>query len=512
MSSSISDSQKLKKQEGGTAYVVGHSDMFGEIGIYDIQDAIIPRVIPELEYESIIDIASSSIHTLAINRYGQIWSWGCGEFGALGRQGIESCPHPITHPSIRRIKFKKVACGNSISMAITTKGQLYTWGTFRSSRDIYGYLPNVCIQDHPRIPHSVAKLNFIDIAAGASHCIALDEHGHVYTWGCNEFSQLGRSTSTHIVDEMVEKQKSLTPTQVPLLNDIISVAAGAFHSLALDRYGQVYSWGLNHYQQCGLVKKKRVDDQDVYRTELDEIEFPRQIACFRNKKSIHNSINRGIEDHSIYAIPRGMDDFPTIRKITLSLIESIREKLETINIMDQHFHDQSNSEEVEEMDIVNNYEEKLPINDQTTTVQFIAAGDYHSIALLSDNTLAVWGYCEEGQLGLRFDPDYTYPGSFRSEETNKVNAIGCPVIHPWRCKEKIKKVVCGARHTIVLSEEGHAWGFGHSNYNQLGPFAEDNVVEPTLIDSLTCKVVNTSAGETHTVFIILEDIDMPYFN
>ncbi|KAI7903972.1 regulator of chromosome condensation 1/beta-lactamase-inhibitor protein II [Cokeromyces recurvatus] len=502
------DTHILKEREGGTAYVVGYNQMFDELGIYGIQNVTFPRMIPELEYESIIDIASSSLHTLAINRYGQIWSWGCGEFGALGRSGIESCPRPIIHPSIRHIKFKKVSCGNSISMAITTKGQLYTWGTFRSSKDIYGYLPNVYIQNHPRVPKSIAKLNFIDIASGASHCVALDTNGHVYTWGCNEFCQLGRSTTTPTADEKVEKLKNLTPTQVPLLNDIVSISSGAFHSLALDRFGQVYAWGLNHYQQCGLAEKKKMVnegmDDDLYRAEPDIIEFPRQIPCFKNKKTIHHTSNNQIcIDKN--DIKKETMKAPSVNTTTISLIEALRKKIETINIMDQ----QKTTEEIkiEETDIMSSNENSLT-HTLMPTVKSIATGDYHSIALMNDNTIAVWGFGEEDQLGLELDSNFLYPGSFKLGDSDKVNAIGCPIIHPWRCKERITKVVCGANHSLVLSQEGHVWGFGRLCYHQSSILHKDNNIVPTLIDSLTCKVVNASAGETYSIFIMAEDIDV----
>jgi regulator of chromosome condensation len=142
----------------GTVYAVGNGEVYGENGMSDIPELTYPLCVDELEYEPIIDIASSNFHSLALNRYGKVkffmilffekkviyrflipfyclklWSWGCKEYGALGRTGVESGPRPINHPSIRNIKFSKIACGNTISIAITANGQLYTWGTFTVS-------------------------------------------------------------------------------------------------------------------------------------------------------------------------------------------------------------------------------------------------------------------------------------------------------------------------------------------------------------------------------------------
>jgi len=41
------------------------------------------------------------------------------------------------------------------------------------------------------------------------------------------------------------------PALVPGLSDIVAIAAGYFHALALGRDGTVYAWGANWYGQLG---------------------------------------------------------------------------------------------------------------------------------------------------------------------------------------------------------------------------------------------------------------------
>lgn len=61
-------------------------------------------------------------------------AWGCNNYGALGIEEsideVSSLPTLINHTSMCYIQFSKVACGNTFSMALSTKGQIYTWGTF----------------------------------------------------------------------------------------------------------------------------------------------------------------------------------------------------------------------------------------------------------------------------------------------------------------------------------------------------------------------------------------------
>lgn len=43
----------------------------------------------------------------------------------------------------------------------------------------------------------------------------------------------------------------------------MQAAIGGWHCLALDAQGQVYCWGGNEYQQCGLVAAEEGDEDDT---------------------------------------------------------------------------------------------------------------------------------------------------------------------------------------------------------------------------------------------------------
>ncbi len=86
--------------------------------------------------------------------------------------------------------------GNSHSLGVKN-GQLYTWG-----RNNCGQLGN---NDHAhnevKIPTVImpSKTNWITVAAGKEHSLALDSDGDVYAFGCNDDGQLGfNSSSNHV--------------------------------------------------------------------------------------------------------------------------------------------------------------------------------------------------------------------------------------------------------------------------------------------------------------------------
>lgn len=81
------------------------------------------------------------------------------------------------------------------------------------------------------------------LAAGADHSLALREDGKVFAWGDDGSGQLGTARAMF----------RSTPVRVvwPNAYGIASVAAGAYHSLARTRDGQLLSWGNNGEGQLG---------------------------------------------------------------------------------------------------------------------------------------------------------------------------------------------------------------------------------------------------------------------
>lgn len=101
----------------------------------------------------------------------------------------------------------------------------------------------------------------------------------------------------------------------------------------------------------------------------------------------------------------------------------------------------------------------LPLGDDPTSghVTAVAAGDQHSLALLSDGTVFAWGDNSHGQLGLG-------------------KATGRPVEMPEEVRLRTHegaatRVACGARHSGCVTSSGAVllWGFSDEGQLGLGP-------------------------------------------
>ena len=81
----------------------------------------------------------------------------------------------------------------------------------------------------------------VAIAAGSYHSLAVKTDGTVWAWGWNQYGQLGDGTFA----------TRLAPVQVNGLSGVVGVAAGRYHSLALKSDGTVWAWGWNDSGQLG---------------------------------------------------------------------------------------------------------------------------------------------------------------------------------------------------------------------------------------------------------------------
>ncbi|XP_013400127.1 E3 ubiquitin-protein ligase MYCBP2 [Lingula anatina] len=95
-----------------------------------------------------------------------------------------------------------------------------------------------------------ADIAVTQVACGLHHSVALLENGDVYTWGSNNYGQLGQG------DTIIRG----VPTRVKLPTTIVQVAAGSHHTVALTTNGQVYTWG--NYQKGQLGRSAPEDARD----------------------------------------------------------------------------------------------------------------------------------------------------------------------------------------------------------------------------------------------------------
>ncbi|RHY55188.1 hypothetical protein DYB30_001880 [Aphanomyces astaci] len=204
------------------------------------------RPVEALRSQKITYIAASNgcEHMIAVTDTGLAYSWGYNDRGQLGHENITTKIHqPKLIESIRDKKIVFAAVSYHHSAIVTDKGDLYTFGM------------NDCGQlgqdttTHVSEPQHVKALEgyiVTMVSCGLYHTVACTSTGELFTFGKNDYGQLG----------VGHNRQSKTPCLVATPNDhICFVTCGYYHSVAVATSGRSFSFGRNDYGQLGIGTK-----------------------------------------------------------------------------------------------------------------------------------------------------------------------------------------------------------------------------------------------------------------
>ncbi len=229
----------------GRVFGWGHN-YYGNIGDGTQSTRIMPVLIGgALRNKKITSIFSGIRNSFAIDEFGIVYSWGVN-FGQFGSSS-SSYKSPIEISSKTTLKgkqLKQIAPGGHHILFLDTNGKVYSCGNNYfgqigdGTNDTRKYIKGIGSYGALRGKHIIA------IASGEDHCLALDNHGRVYSWGKNYNGQLGNGTTTHkYYPELISGRGILYGKK------IIAIKCGKQYSLALDENGFIYVWGQNNYGQ-----------------------------------------------------------------------------------------------------------------------------------------------------------------------------------------------------------------------------------------------------------------------
>ncbi|KAL5717261.1 hypothetical protein ACHQM5_010300 [Ranunculus cassubicifolius] len=199
----------------------------------------------------VVSVAAGGRHTIVLSDIGQVWGWGYGGEGQLGlgsRIRMVSSPHPVPcfEGQISKVPgsyIKSIACGGRHSVVLTDAGALlaFGWG-------LYGQCGQGSTDDElsPTCISSLLGIPIGGVAAGLWHTVCVSAEGDVYSFGGNQFGQLGTGT-----DQAETLPRLLDAPSIEDKHAKI-VSCGARHTAVITDEGDVFCWGWNKYGQLGL--------------------------------------------------------------------------------------------------------------------------------------------------------------------------------------------------------------------------------------------------------------------
>ncbi|XP_042891775.1 probable E3 ubiquitin-protein ligase HERC1 isoform X3 [Penaeus japonicus] len=206
-------------------------------------------------FSSVQQVEAGQYCTFVVHSDGGVSACGKGSYGRLGLGDSNNQPSPRRlnlDARVRRVSSSKGSDGHT--MALSTSGQVYTWGDGDYGKLGHG---NNVTQKYPRLiagPLSVKVVRWV--SAGYRHSACVTQEGELYTWGEGDYGRLGHGDST----------SRNVPTLVRDISGVGQVVCGSAHTLALSADGRtVWSFGSGDHGKLG-----HGDTAKVYRPRVIE--------------------------------------------------------------------------------------------------------------------------------------------------------------------------------------------------------------------------------------------------
>ncbi len=304
--------------------------------------------------------------------------------------------------------FIALASGATHTLALHTDGSVWAWGNNANGQLGNGATTNADQPTAVLVNASTPLTGVIALAAGRDHSVAVKNDGTVWTWGRNQYGQLGDNsdaTTTRLYPVQVVIDAALTP-----LDKVRLVAASDVHTVALKTDGTVWAWGDNARGELGTgnTTAQRTAVQVLV---LDDAQA---ILARGTDQSARTIAQRS--DGSLWGWGDNRDcQLGEAAPGTAVLTPTRLTNLTNLGV----------------------------------SASNLAQGDAHGLARKRDGTAWSWGNNAQGQLG-----DGTTTASCTPVQITGLSDV--------------ETVGAGVAHSFATTGDGSVWGWGSNNEGQLG--------------------------------------------
>uniref|UniRef100_A0A182QQ89 RCC1-like domain-containing protein n=1 Tax=Anopheles farauti TaxID=69004 RepID=A0A182QQ89_9DIPT len=415
------------------------------------------------------------------------------------RQDVSRMPvheFPLAKPGAARVYVWGLAATGALGMQTSVKKQAQIFTDF--------------VQHPSRLSFAEGQRTVVDVAAGYGFTAyvvrsASGQRTELWGTGINTDGQLGYQKAPGPHKKPLELLIYPAPIEISCRNEseLVQVAAGRAHVLALTEDGSVYALGNNAYGQCG---RSIVPDEDYFRNPIANavagIDEPvRAVECGQDHSLMVTESGRvftcGWSDDGQAGQGRyGLIDEPgpaegDIKGERIVKVSSSCDTVLAINDKGELF-GWGNSEygqlgEVAQDNPQINTPRQLPFTRECGKIVDVAAAGSYCLILNDHGDVFAWGY---GILG--FGPDVQH----RPTPTRIPAALfGRNEFNP---NARVVSIASGITHSAAVNDQQDVYMWGHNRYACLGLGHKNDQFFPLKV-ALNARVQKITCGVDHTV-------------
>ena len=217
---------------------------------------------------------------VVVSKKQRLFVWGCGEDYQLGlaraRRELDFAVHQPTEipresfffddddvkddcgtttitTTTRKEGIERVVAGSRNSCVVTSAKELFSWGW--NSHETLGVSESL----------KKTKQKCAATTTGAPREEGREEsRGNTTNTNSTPTKECVKTPTkaTYFTHDTTEELEQILMKDEFVATEIVRVALGGWHALAIDQFGRVHAWGGNEYGQCATEKKKVEEDKE----------------------------------------------------------------------------------------------------------------------------------------------------------------------------------------------------------------------------------------------------------
>lgn len=338
------------------------------------------------------------------------------------------------------------------------------------------------------IPTAVEHLrreNVISVACGSGHTLALTRHGKIYGWGRNDDGRIGCGDSGwKYIPKFIEALQHET---------MKIIASGSYHSVAVSATGILFSWGGGLFGKLGVGDESGhlspVRVEGMYGRSVVSVACgSRHTCCLTNEGEVYSWGDTEFTGHlsgdSAQYTPRLIE---TLRGVNIVSIGACG--FHTGAVADDGLVYTFGDGKFGRLAHGNEHGCLIPRPVEALRgrrVTMFAAGGFHSCFVTDTGLLFTSGGNEHGQLG-------------QGDRVNRKT----PTIVDSLLGRVVTQISAGWSHNICLCDESEVYTWGNADHGKCGHGDTNRLTVPRLVEHLRgLRIMQVASYNEHTAVIV----------